>query len=850
MDLWTTTRRRPDPVAVLACLLGTALAATSPAQDLPRGDAGLASGVRPFLQAHCTKCHGEARAKGGLTVHDLPADLGADLERWAHVLDALEDGVMPPAGQKQPNDADRGSIVRWLDSELKSAIRDSGTPAPATTRRLTNFEYQNTLRDLIGFELRLADNLPEDPVKPYHFNNTATFMLLGMEQLDRYKENARRVMASAIVDPGEPEVHKTKRDFAPRDPAERGMQLDEIGVYGNRRHSAAWGMGLRSWPETGEFRVRVKAAAILPPGFREAELRLVMGQDLNVNSSARQIHPVGSVALTNTVDESQVFELRGRIENHPELQGRVTDRGRTPPTMAITPQNLYDDGRLNDHLDPLTVPRVVVQSIEFEAPVTDTWPPDHHRRILFDSPLRESDPSAYVREVIRRFATRAFRRPVTDEELDRFCRMYSVFATDLPALEHAMRETLAMVLIAPAFLQHTSAPEAPNASHHDLASRLAYFLWGTMPDEELSSFAREGSLDDPEILESQTLRLLDDAKSGDFIHNFTTQWLSIEKAKAVKINAALFPRFLYRVSAGERRGTEVPYRPTIRDYMHAETVGYVAQLIRRNAPVSQLVDSDFAYVNQPLAAHYGIDGVQGNALRPVPLQPGHHLGGLLTQGSVLVANSTGSAPHPIYRAVWIREAILGEEVPPPPPEVPALVDSAGDDAESAVTIKDLLRKHRDSQSCRDCHERLDPWGIPFEHYNSVGRFQPRVPQNGVRVKGFDQRRDGTFEDYVAYVQALNTVPVDASARLPDGSSIDGMRDLKTYLLEHRLDDIAENVLRRLLSYGLGRELTVHDRYAVADLMEQSRRNGHRLRDMIVTICTSPMFRGASGPAGK
>jgi len=672
-------------------------------------------------------------------------------------------------------------------------------------------------------------------------------MLLGPEQMDRYLENARRAMASAIVDPGPPKVHKTEMKWQAR-ANDVGLGSNELGVYGNRRGTPATGMGVKSWPTTGEYRIRVKASAILPPSATEVPLRLVMGYNLNHNLAMLQMEPVGTAYLRNGADRPQVFEFRGRIENHPVEPGIVGKDGKPgPPSLLITPQNLYDDGTLNDDLTfqkprNALLPRAVIDSIEFEAPLVDVWPPEHHTRILFDSPLRKSDPKAYVREVLKRFISRAYRRPATEEDVNHFVRIYAIVSDKSESLEAAMRETLSMVLISPQFLCHTVS-EGNSLRQYELASRLSYFLWGSMPDDELMGLAAQNRLDDPAVIETQVRRLLADSRSREFIDNFTTQWLSIDKLKSVKINTSLFPRFLYLVANGERKGTEEPYRPTIRDFMHDETVAFVAELIRRNAGVSNIVDSDFACLNQPLAAHYGVDGVTHHELRPVPIKPEHRLGGLLTHGSVLVGNSTGSAPHPIYRAVWLREAILGEEVKPPPAEVPALVDSAGDAAEKAVTIKDLLRKHRQNESCNSCHARLDPWGIPFEQYNAIGKYQPKVPAASVKmVRGFDKKIDTDLAGYAAYLERINTVAVQADAEVPRGPKIDGMDQLKAHLLKDRIDDIAENVLRRLMTYGIGRELTYRDRVEIEKLHQQSKKNNYKLQDMIVAICQSQTFR--------
>ncbi len=696
------------------------VAATSPELRPEHAVPEAPANVGKVLDAFCVSCHGPAKRKGKITVHDLDGRLsiGHDVERWEKVLKMLRNGEMPPEEAKQPSDAERKAVVNWIEAGLADHARNAGaTSTVPTARRLTNFEYQNTMRDLLGFELDLVENLPEDPVKPYKFNNTAELMLIGPEQMDRYTENARRAMASAIVDPEKPKVHRTVQTWNAKNPPEPGLQPNELGIYGNRRGSVGQGVGLKSWPVTGEFRIRVKASAILPPGYHEMPLRLVMGSDLNENSSTLRIRPVGTEQLRNPPDKPMVLEFRGRIENYPTRPGRDTKEGaKSPPTMTITPQNLFDDGRLNDNLKgfdsswALKVPRAVIDSIEFEAPIIDVWPPEHHTRILFESPLRKTDPNAYVREVLQRFTSRAFRRPVTTDELDRFVKIYKIYAAEFDTLEKAMRETLAMVLISPQFLFHTTAENGSATRQYELASKLSYFLWGSMPDAKLIELASQRRLDDPAVVQAEVLRLLADGRSQGFVDNFTTQWLSLEKMKAVKINTELFPRFLYLVHLGERKGTEVPYRPTIRDFMHKETVGFIAELIRRNANVKNIVDSDFAFLNQPLAEHYGVEGVEGNELRPVAIKPEHHLGGLLTQGSVLVGNSTGSAPHPIYRAVWLREAILGDEVKPPPAEVPALSDTAGDSSAKAVLINSSCCRR--VRACR-CRLQTDPTSCSF-----------------------------------------------------------------------------------------------------------------------------------------
>lgn len=820
----------------------------SSVKPVATGIDGFKTLVAPFFKTHCVKCHGPTKSKGDLTVHELDGNLssGRDQETWESVLDMLKFGEMPPIDEPQPKKAEVEAVAQWIESEMRAYIsRTSRAPKNPRMRRLTNIEFQNTLSELLGFELDVIDDLPEDPELHYGFNNTAELMRMGPEQFDRYLEIARKAMRAAIVDPEKPEPYRKRSQWTGigRD---RGMGLDELGIWGNRRGSVAGGMGLRDFPEHGEYRLRMQASGIIPPGFTEVPLKIDMGTD--PGRTETPFKTVAKLYLTNSPDEPKVFEFRGRIENHASSPVRV---GRPPDAkliqqISIKPRIFFDDGTLNDggnyaNVRQLAMPRAVINWIEIEVPVVDVWPPRHHTDILFDSPLRDTDETAYVRQVIERFMSRAYRRPAADPEIDKFATIFSLIRSGAESFEHAMRETLAMLIISPQFLYHTESAPATN-EHFAMASKLSYFLWASMPDKELLDLAAKGQLNKDAIIRQQVQRMLADGRSHAFVEDFTLQWMSIRKMLTVPINEKLYPRFLYRVHVGETKGTEVPYQITVRDFMVQETIGFVGELIRQNRSVLNVVDSDFACLNERLAKHYGIEGVKGMQMRPVPIKPEDNLGGMLTHGSVLIGNGTGTAPHPIYRAVWLREAILGDHVPPPPSEVPALEETAGDSTEDALSIAQLLARHRTVESCNDCHFRLDPWGIPFEDYNAIGRYQPKVPKDGTRVSGFNKDKHKDLAGYQAYLDTINTVEVTAKARVPHGPEIDGMRELKDYLLKERKDDIVENVIRRLLSYSLGRELTYRDRFAVDGIHDRAEVTDCRMREIIASICLSDVFR--------
>ena len=833
----------------LAMVLSIALCNVTVAQQVAK-PSEFDTLVVPFFKVYCIKCHGPSKTKGEISLNTLAGDLttGDDIVHWNSILQMLDFGEMPPIDEPQPKPSEVKAVSRWIESRLRGYIKKASQEAPEPKiRRLTNVEYQNTLSDLLGFELDLHDDLAPDPEHHYHFNNTAELMRIGPEQLNRYMDVARKAMRSAIVAPQKPEPYQLRREFSSIG-TDKGLGQDEVSVFGGARHFSN-GIQVSGSPKHGEYRIRISASGILPPGHDEVPLQLNMGEFQGGDHNEKASRNIATVYLTNSVDEPKIFEFRGRIENFPyssELQSKGADQGKLLDRMTLRLSVVYDDGTLNDgahyaFVRQLGMPRAVVNWVELECPVTDVWPPKHHTDILFDSPLRDTDEQAYVRVILERFMTRAYRRPAQENEVERFAQIYHLVRPSTPSLEEAMRETLAMVLVAPRFLYHTESDPATD-EHYAMASRLSYFLWASMPDQELFDLAARHELDDPVMVERQVLRMLAHKKSKRFIEDFTVQWLSIRKLLTVPINKQLYPRFLYRVPIGETAGTEMGYRPSVRDYMMQETIGFVGHLIDQNLSVLNIVDSDFAILNERLAIHYSVAGVKGMQMRPVPIKPEHHLGGLLTQGSVLIGNGTGTAPHPIYRAVWLREAILGDTVAPPPSNVPALSDLAGKSLEEALSIADLLAKHRTVESCKDCHFRLDPWGIPFEKYNAIGKYQPKVPKDGTRVSGFNKQQHSDLVGYQSYRDSINVVDVDATSGVPHGPQVDGMRDLKDYLLKQRKDDIVENVIRRLLTYGIGRHLTYHDRFAVEALSEQLAAIDFGMRDIIVSICQSDVFR--------
>jgi hypothetical protein len=429
--------------------------------------------------------------------------------------------------------------------------------------------------------------------------------------------------------------------------------------------------------------------------------------------------------------EGATFTFHGRLEDLPIPE---PDSGDTEILSGIMVLGLWNDHLVKSRAE--TGPPLLVESIEVEAPYHAVWPPPSHTAIFPPSPDR-ADEHAYTGHVLARFLERAFRRPPRDGEVERYLAFWRELRGGFAHYEDSVREVLVAVLCSPNFLFLADPADDPGGAltEHALADRLAYFLWNSPPDDLLRDLANRGRLR-PDLA-AQVDRMLDDARAWRFVRSFAPQWLRLDRLEQVTVDANRFPAFTRFV----------------RRDMAAETLAFVHEVLRTDASIFTLVDSDFAMLNQNLAEFYGIDGVAGPHFRPVPVAPAQRRGGLLSQGAFLAGHSDGIEPHPIKRAVWLKERILGDPPPPPPPNVPPLDQGKPDFAR--MTLKERLAAHRDSPSCVDCHAGIDPFGLPFENYSAVGLWEAT--------------RRGR--------------PVDASSTLPDGTQVDGIDALKKWLLD-------------------------------------------------------------------
>lgn len=493
--------------------------------------------------------------------------------------------------------------------------------------------------------------------------------------------------------------------------------------------------------------------------------------------------------------EVRLYEFREYLENMPIPVVDETER--------TSLSNIMIAGVWNDCLakNPRAYgPPVVIESIEFEGPAYDQWPPPSHTDIFFESPLRKQDLKAYTREVLRKFISKAFRHPATNSEVQKYLHFWESIRGEYDSYEASVEETLVAVLTSPHFL-YQLPPEEQQQADFALASRLALFLWNSPPDERLTRLAERGELH--LRLDEEVERMLADDRSWRFLRSFTREWLRLDRHESINTDVDR-----YR-----------DYTRFIKRDMADETYHLMHHVLTNNLSVMNLIDSDFAMLNQNLAEFYGIDGVYGSEFRPVAVTPDQQRGGLLSQGSFLNGHSDGVQPHAIKRAVWLKEKILGDSPPPPPPNVPELdPDTPGFEK---LTLKEQLILHRDKASCRDCHRSIDPYGVVFENFDAVGRLQSKAKGRSI----------------------------DAKSTLPDGTEIDGVIGMKAYILKQRPNAFRKSLAKHLLAYAVGRDVKFTDEATIDEIVGRLAASNDEFQVLIKAIVSSPQFTelASSGP---
>ncbi|MAI32264.1 MAG: hypothetical protein CMM07_11415 [Rhodopirellula sp.] len=825
--------------------------------------------IRPYLAKYCFQCHGPDQQKADLRLDQLDPDMiyGSDTDMWQEVLDLTNVSEMPPEEVKQPSNQERQTMVDALTAELRQAMEAKrSTGGRNILRRMTAYEYNNTLRDLLDLDLRYATDLPPEGVAKEGFKNNSGVLATSALHIEYFERIARSALERIILVPEhqpkpyfvriEPENAfktvaaskpgdkgrrnnkavgfnlKNGADFSPGTKVKAGIfrlehgspTSDGIILAGNRpsdrvgnvfaeekKIGGSKGAGRSGWqpefrielyevPHEAPVQVRIRCSAILGANHSFPRLSFELGSFRGANVSDQK--EAANIEVRSTEMKTYEFVVQGA--NFP-FQSNKPGR---PSYFRI----FNDYRRGTSRLSYEELPKLKIDWVELTCNHFETWPSSQRQAILFDS-KNQSDETVYAGEVIGKFMERAYRRPVTDSEVDRKLALFQKLREREPSFEHTIVSTLTAVLCSPNFLL-LSEPESTKVSQgiglekrriddYELASRLSYFLWSSMPDETLFDLAKQKKLHQKETLIAQTRRMLADPKSEAFSENFAAQWLDLAGIRRLAVNPEYFK-----------------FDERIKDLFEQETIQFLHHVVTENLPIQNFIDSDFAVLNPALARHYRIPDISGG-FQVVPVSKNHHRGGFLTQASMLFGNSTGSETHPIKRGVWVLERILDDPPPPPPPNVPDLPESPAQD-ETVLSLKERLVAHANTASCRDCHRKIDPWGVAFENYNALGQW-----------------REGSKDPLV--LQPHQNVNIDPSTRLSNGTNISNLNDLKHYLLTEKGTQFRRAVVRKAMSYGLGRYLEFADRPAVDSICETMQESGDRFQTLIEQIVVSEPF---------
>ena len=774
--------------------------------------------VRPVLLRRCVACHGPKDVNGNVRLDTLSTDLvndSAAAETWHDVLNVLNLGEMPPKDETPLTAKEREVLTGWITEQIEQAVQvRRSTGGQVVIRRLNRNEYRNTMRDLLGLDLNYGPNLLPDSPGEDGFTNNGSVLQMSALQLESYLDATRSAMNRAIITYDQPSVV----DVTETETTTDKVKDNWTNILGR---SGRFVFRSTEFPDEGDFLIQVRARAILPDNAPYPQLRVVMGYRADTQTPSAE---VGILEVAST--EFKDYEFRGRLESFP-IQSRTQSKY---PGLLIWLNNACSDGKpapkpRQEVVEPLSqngkkqkkkqtrtvwpvdpdFPKIEIASVSFKAPIFESWPPAHHSRILFPSDLAESNPLTYAREVLKRFMRRAFRRPATDDEVELMLAYFQEVRPTFASFEEAMRETLAMVLVSPDFLYlvEPSFGESRKLNDHELASRLSYYLWSSMPDDQLFELADSGQLRNPQKLAAEVDRMLDDPRSSNFVEQFSDQWLDLAGMNRVAVNPEYYPTF----------------RDELKPHMQRETQQFFNEVLRNDLSALAFLDSDFAMLNQPMAEHYSLTGPRGIEFERVALTTDQHRGGLLTQASILLTNSTGEDSHAILRGVWIRKRLLGDPPAPPPPNVPNLDQQSPNVA--SLPLKEQLKEHRENEACARCHRGIDPWGIALEEFDAVGLVRDRI-----------QRKAG---------KTMLTFEVDAKATLPDGHEVDGLNDLKAYLLSDKREQFARTLVSRLLAYSLGRSLELSDHKTVDELTARFIEGDYKLKKLIQLIVASDEF---------
>lgn len=745
--------------------------------------------VKGFLKSHCYECHNASTQSGGLNLLELSSELATadQIERWTLIHDRIAADEMPPADAQQPPIRERNAAVKSLRERLIPADR---AHREVVLRRLNRAEYENTVGDLFGIHVDLNRLLLQDAADN-RFDTIGESLSISAEQMAMYVEAADRVLDQVFGPAREPKrIHKRVNAKDLRAVISSDRKLSNGIVLFNARALPMYGVSVA---DPGTYRLRIETRAM------QSKSPLVMRVDGGVTGRVAS-HVAG------------FFEVRPEKVMTVEVIDRAVEKY---DTFAISLERGYPSWKLD--AEKYEGPGLFLGSIELDGPL-EAWPPASRRKLLGNI-----DPAkgtlADVRSILKKLLPRAFRRSPRDTDPELYVQLAQEALDEGAPFEKALRRALKGVLCAPEFLfLEESSVENGRLDDYAVAARLSYFLWKSMPDEELRALAGQGNLQKPDVLQAQVERMLCDPKSQRFVENFTSQWLKLRDIDFTVPDRRLYPE----------------YDRLLRRAMLDETHSFFREILDEDLSVQNFIDSDFAILNQPLAEFYGIDGVEGLAMRRVGLPADSVRGGVMTQAAVLKVSADGTSTSPVLRGSWILKNLFGE--PPPPP--PAGVEAIEPDIRGATTVREQLARHRQDASCNRCHQKIDPFGFALESFDVIGGWRTwyRTANEGKPVKRLLHPHTSRNVRY------RRGPEVDCSGELADGRTFADIREFKQLLLADPTA-MTRSLTRILLTYSLGRRLGFADRPEIDRIVEIVHTKHHNgLRSLIHEVVQSKLFR--------
>ncbi|MBA4190320.1 MAG: hypothetical protein C0467_20225 [Planctomycetaceae bacterium] len=806
--------------------------AASPAER-PKSDTAQFKGkVLPILLQSCVKCHNAEKPKGGFRIDTLNPDLmnGPDGEKWEEVLNQVNIGAMPPKGEKPLAQTDREALTGWLHKEMEVAAEfRANTGGRGVIRRLTRYEYNYTLQDLLELPINHAKSLPDDRAGSNGLKNNSNLLGMSANQFELYLETASTALRKAMVAPEKPQVVRHHLEAGEKLTGNGNQKLPGFGGY-TRGVSVPGGVRLgensyqpfpfSTFPREGRFRIRVRVGADAGEDEEHPRLQLWLGYRTTGTVLAREM--VAELPVKAPLNKPEVLEFQGYLEDYPVPNTAPGKTNQQLMAFLIHPDDADEPPLAGKKAkEQAGHPVIQVNWLEFEAPYFETWPPAS-RVATIGSEGKATVPATRAREALTSFASRAWRRPVKIDEIEPLSKAFDCFFKQSGNFDAALRDAEAMILASPKFhyLVEPSKEQARrDLNAHELATRLSYFLWCSLPDAELRKLADSGELLKESVLAAQVRRVLEDPKARRFAKHFTEQWLGVDQMDSVAINPERYPNF----------------KDTTKAAMRQEPIEFFWHVLSKDKSSLEFLSADYALVNESLADHYGLKGVVGSEFRAVPVRPESHRGGLLTMGCFMLAHSNGADSHPIFRGKWLLKDLFNEPPPPPPPGVPEL--NQADPNFAKLPLKKQLEFHRENAACAGCHNKLDPWGLALENFDAIGQWRASGPAGkAVATPESSKKRMKKSPQTVAMAA------VDAAVRLPDGTAINGVEDLKKYCIEKKKNEFAKALVRKLLAYSLGRSLEWTDHAEVDRLTRLFAESNYKLQNLITEIVLSKTFR--------